>query len=193
MPGPLSSPVLRETPLPLHPSFPAYLIKEHRRWSRVLNEEADLSRGAGTCRKVRIASDRVAPRLVHLSATNRGVGQRRGRAAKGADAMRTQDNAVYTRRDVLAGGVAAAGALALSGSRAAAAAPEDSPYGPFKMGVQSYSLRGYQRDHKADLAKALAVTQELGLKYWESYPDHIPVSVAPRELAPYKERLASAG
>jgi inosose dehydratase len=107
--------------------------------------------------------------------------------------MHTRSNAVYTRRDVLAGGLAAASALALAGSRVGAASPDDSPYGPFKMGVQSFSLRGYQRDHKADLAKALAVTQELGLKYWESYPDHVPVSVKPRELAPYKERVASAG
>src|SRR5262249_287889 len=128
-----------------------------------------------------------------LGAASRGVGTGRDRAARGADAMRTQDNAVYTRRDGLAGGLAAAGGRGLAGSPGGGAAPEDRPHGPFKMGVQSFSLRGYQRDGKADLAKALAVTQELGLRYWESYPDHIPVSATPRALAPYKERLASAG
>jgi sugar phosphate isomerase/epimerase len=61
------------------------------------------------------------------------------------------------------------------------------------MGIQSYSLRGYRLGKKVDLAKALAVTQELGLKYWESYGDHVPTLTEPEELAPYKRQFASAG
>ena len=44
------------------------------------------------------------------------------------------------------------------------------------MGLQSYSLRGYTADGHADLKKALAVTKELGLHYWESYPAHVPMT-----------------
>ena len=47
-------------------------------------------------------------------------------------------------------------------------ATREGDYGPFKMGLQSYSLRGYTTDGKADLSKALAVTKDLGVHYWEA-------------------------
>ena len=43
-------------------------------------------------------------------------------------------------------------------------------FSPFKMGLQSYSLRGLTEGGRPDLAKALAATKELGLHYWESTP-----------------------
>jgi len=48
------------------------------------------------------------------------------------------------------------------------------PYGPFRMGIQSYSLRhfGFER--------ALQITRELGLNLCEAFPMHFPY-FAPRE------------
>jgi inosose dehydratase len=78
-----------------------------------------------------------------------------------------------TRREALAAGAATLGALAL-GVRPARA-DDDSRYGPFKMGLQSYSLRHFKRD------EALAKTKELGLHYWEAYSAHIPSDPATAE------------
>ena len=44
------------------------------------------------------------------------------------------------------------------------------------MGMQSFSLRGY------DFPTALKHTKELGLKYWESIPNHIPLSTTPKNI-----------
>jgi sugar phosphate isomerase/epimerase len=97
---------------------------------------------------------------------------------------------------VLAAGLSAAGALAL-GRAGLAAAPTtaNGPYGPFKMGLQSYSLRGLTGpDGKPDLAKALAATgRTLGLHYWESYPAHIPTVTEPDQVAQYKKQCEEAG
>ncbi|MDB5349523.1 MAG: sugar phosphate isomerase/epimerase [Planctomycetota bacterium] len=79
---------------------------------------------------------------------------------------------LLTRRDALAAGLAAAGALTLGRFAGAADTPADSPYGPFRMGLQSYSLRHFKLDD------ALAKTKELGLHYWESFPAHIPADVS---------------
>jgi inosose dehydratase len=48
------------------------------------------------------------------------------------------------------------------------------PYGPFRMGIQSYSLRhfGFER--------ALELTRELGLQWCEAFPMHFPY-FAPRD------------
>jgi sugar phosphate isomerase/epimerase len=43
------------------------------------------------------------------------------------------------------------------------------------MGLQSYSLRGLTSGGHADRGKALAATKELGIHYWEAYPDHVPM------------------
>lgn len=97
-----------------------------------------------------------------------------------------------TRREMLAAGLAAAGSLALG--RVAPAAPSPGgPYGPFKLGLQSYSLRGLKVGGKSDLDKALAATKELGLHYWESYPAHVPTIVDAAEVAKYKRKAESSG
>src|SRR5579864_7620644 len=88
-----------------------------------------------------------------------------------------------TRREALVAGAATLGALAL-GSRPSRAA-DDATYGPFKMGLQSYSLRHYKRD------EALAKTKELGVHFWEAYPGHIPPDVA--TAAQMKQVTEAAG
>lgn len=93
----------------------------------------------------------------------------------------------FSRREVLQ--LAAAGAaVALPGLRAALAAPDgQDPYKGLKMGMQSYSLRAY------DTRTALRHTKEVGLKYWEAFPKHIPLSTLPKTLAESKALLSEAG
>ncbi len=88
-----------------------------------------------------------------------------------------------TRREALVAGAAAMGGLVL-GSRNLFAA-DSKGYGPFKMGLQSYSLRHFKRD------VALAKTKELGVHYWESYPAHTPLDLA--TVAESKAAATAAG
>ncbi len=61
------------------------------------------------------------------------------------------------------------------------------PYRGFKMGFQSYSLRGF------DVKKALATTHALGIRYWETFPGHIKAGTLPKYIAEQKELLAANG
>jgi inosose dehydratase len=103
---------------------------------------------------------------------------------------------IETRRQFLAAGCTTIGALTL-GTAARAQGPcsqeSEGPYHPFKMGIQSYSLRGYQHDGKPDVQKALAVTKELGLHYWESYTAHVPMTADAEKLAECKREMEAAG
>jgi sugar phosphate isomerase/epimerase len=88
------------------------------------------------------------------------------------------------------------GALAWAGPARAqgkSAGEQEGPYRPFKMGLQSYSLRGYTVAGRPDLHKALAVTQELGLHFWESYPAHVPMGGNPQELSFLKREFGALG
>jgi len=88
------------------------------------------------------------------------------------------------RRDFLrATAVGTAGALLAGPSYAADA----DPYAGFKMGIQSYSLRAFKVD------QALAQTKTLGLKYWEGFSGHVPMSVVPKHIAEQKKLLDDAG
>ncbi len=87
------------------------------------------------------------------------------------------------RREFLKSSAGALAALGLS-SRVFA----DEPYGPFKMGVQSYTLRSTKK-----LEDVLAKIKELGLKYVEFYPNHMPVSTDAKVLAEYNEKCQAAG
>lgn len=105
------------------------------------------------------------------------------------------DQDFLSRRELLAAGLAAAGSLGLGGAgltRVSAAAPNAHPYGPFKMGLQSYSLRGYKVNGKSDRTKALGLTEKLGLHYWEAYPEHIPFTLSAEALKEVKEQLKEA-
>jgi inosose dehydratase len=101
-----------------------------------------------------------------------------------------------SRREALAAGCALGGSLALG----RVALPDDSvakgqseTYGPFKMGLQSYSLRGLAKDGHPDLEKALAATKELGLHFWEAYPAHFPLDTNPKSVQLQKSAFEAAG
>ena len=91
-----------------------------------------------------------------------------------------------SRREFLQWTAAAAGAAVLSPVVGLAADPD--PYGGFKMGLQSYSLRGFK-----DAKIALQHTQKLGLKYWESFRNHIPMDTAPEKIEATKALLKEFG
>lgn len=90
-----------------------------------------------------------------------------------------------SRRSAMALGLAAVGSLALGRFAQAEDTPADSPYGPFQMGLQSYSLRAFA------LEEALAKTKELGLHFWESFPAHIPADSA--AALPLVKQAADSG
>jgi sugar phosphate isomerase/epimerase len=97
---------------------------------------------------------------------------------------------------VLAAGAALAGSLALGReSRGGGVGVQDpeGPYSPFKMGVQSYSLRGYTDGGRPSLEKALAATKELGLHFWEAFPAHVPMKSGEDARATLKNALEAAG
>jgi len=96
-----------------------------------------------------------------------------------------------SRRQFLAGGLAAS-VLATAPISSASFAPARSE-GPFKLGLQSYSLRGLTTGGKPDLAKALAASRELGIHYWEAYPAHFPGDSSPDQLRALKSELEAAG
>ena len=85
---------------------------------------------------------------------------------------------VWTRRRLMATGCSAVGSLAVGTvvrAQGKSSSEQDGPYHPFKMGLQSYSLRGYTSNGRPDRDKALEVTKDLGLHFWESYPAHVPI------------------
>jgi inosose dehydratase len=102
---------------------------------------------------------------------------------------------VWNRRELLAAGCVVAGTLGLGRTAFAAnlSAKDDGPFSPFKMGLQSYSLRGLTTDGKADLAKALAATKDMGLHYWESYLAHVPMNDDTKALDRLKEDIGLTG
>jgi inosose dehydratase len=98
-----------------------------------------------------------------------------------------------TRRDLLRlAALGAAGAALLPHGKAEATPVENpdlqtggapDPYAPFKVGLQSYSLRHFGLDD------ALAKTQTLGLRYWEAFPQHMPITADPKTINEYKDKL----
>jgi inosose dehydratase len=103
---------------------------------------------------------------------------------------------IWSRRAILEIGGGLVGSLALGTvfQRAVASSKDDDGvYSPFKMGLQSYSLRGLVRDGHADLQLALDATKELGLHYWESYVAHLALKSDPESVAAAKQVLAGSG
>ncbi len=91
-----------------------------------------------------------------------------------------------TRRFFLGSSVATA-TLAGPLGRLVAGQEDKNPYGHFKMGIQSYSLRHYNTD------EALVKTKDLGLRYWESFSQHLPLTDSAEKIAEYKKKLAANG
>jgi sugar phosphate isomerase/epimerase len=84
-----------------------------------------------------------------------------------------------TRRTLLA---AAAATLAAATTTTNAAVRD--PYGPFKVGIQSYTLRHYTLDD------ALDITTKLGIHFWEAFPAHLPITTDKQVLSDYHKKLA---
>jgi inosose dehydratase len=102
----------------------------------------------------------------------------------------------WSRREVLAAGGATVGLLGLSKIASAAdvrAPVTDGPYSPFQMGLQSYSLRGLKSDGRSDMSKALDATKDLGIHYWEAFPDHVPMPAGGEVSPDLKAQLQKAG
>lgn len=68
----------------------------------------------------------------------------------------------------------------------APAASSADPYGGFKIGMQSYSLRHFNEE------TALQQTRKLGVHFWEAFPGHIPISTVVGYLAEQKGKLKEA-
>ncbi len=64
---------------------------------------------------------------------------------------------------------------------------QENPYAPFKMGVQSYSMR------KMGLEAMLRATRELGLRYIEAFMAHLPYFGAPEKWGEMKQTVAQSG
>lgn len=91
----------------------------------------------------------------------------------------------FNRREFLQTSAAGLSAAALCGS--VRAADEKDPYLGFKMGIQSYSLREFKNE------AALEHTKALGLKFWESYGSHLPITAVPAQIQAHKDLLGKYG
>lgn len=76
------------------------------------------------------------------------------------------------RRQAICAGLVGAAAVVAPGVAHGLGRYQD-PYRPFRVGIQSYSLRAFPFD------KALELTQRLGLRYWEGFQNHVPISADP--------------
>jgi inosose dehydratase len=107
------------------------------------------------------------------------------------------DDRPMTRRDLMNAGLAAAGILAAGHAArtglARTAAAVEGEFGPFKMGLQSYSLRGLTTGGRADLKKALSASRELGLHYWEAFPAHVPITKDRARIQAIRDEIEAAG
>lgn len=96
-------------------------------------------------------------------------------------------NSNWSRRRFLQTSVASLAGAALLRPVTVFAATESNGYGGFKMGIQSYSLRGYS------VEDALKHSEKLGLHYWEAYPKHVPMSTVPAHIQEQKAKLKGSG
>ncbi len=107
------------------------------------------------------------------------------------------DDRSMTRRDLMSAGLATAGMLAAGHAArtelARTGAADEGEFGPFKMGLQSYSLRGLTTGGQADLKKALSATRELGLHFWEAFPAHVPMTDDRARIQAIKDEIEAAG
>lgn len=94
---------------------------------------------------------------------------------------------MLTRRMLLRGWMLGAAAIPLVGPELARAQiVPGHPY-PFKLGLQSYSLRNF------GLVDALAKTKDLGLTWWEGYPGHLPLTDDSAKISSYRTALNDHG
>jgi inosose dehydratase len=100
--------------------------------------------------------------------------------------MTDQHTEVLSRRELLRN--AAFGVVGLTIMPALAhAGQSQANYKPFRMAIQSYTLRAFKLDD------ALAKTRAIGLKYWEGWDGHLPITDDPKQIQMYKDKLAANG
>jgi sugar phosphate isomerase/epimerase len=103
------------------------------------------------------------------------------------------DSHIVSRRGFLKAGAVATTAVcsgwqSMPGSLPSLLAAEPAgPYGSFKMGIQSYTLRDFK------VTEALEISKKLGLHYWESFRGHIAIGTLPKYIDEQKELLAASG
>lgn len=98
----------------------------------------------------------------------------------------TMNHAVrWSRRELIARGALGATALAFGGEALAQGVPikRRGVYGPFHLGIQSYSLRGYKFE------EALDRSHGFGLQYWEAFQAHVPLTDSPARIAGYLDKF----
>lgn len=91
-----------------------------------------------------------------------------------------------TRRTFLGNLALGAASIPLVGTARLLAAPD--PWGGFRMGMQSYSVRTRKTP-----VEALAAYKDLGLPFAEFYPGNLPISSDPETLKGYQASLKAAG
>ncbi len=82
----------------------------------------------------------------------------------------SEDHNEVSRRDVLAQGLGSALALVMSRFGMAQTPQKSKEKELFKVGLQSYSFRTY------NFEDAVLRSRDIGIHYWESFPDHIPIT-----------------
>jgi inosose dehydratase len=80
------------------------------------------------------------------------------------------------------------GLAAVAATVAPRMARAEEPYGPFKFGFQSYSVR-----HFKTFDEVLVKAKELGLKNIEFYPGHLPQVADKAKIDEFKKKLDDAG
>ncbi|MGY8768261.1 MAG: sugar phosphate isomerase/epimerase family protein [Pirellulales bacterium] len=93
---------------------------------------------------------------------------------------------LYNRRRFLATTAALATGAAV-GAQSVHAAYDQSRFPGFKVGIQSYSLRGF------DVDKAIEISENLGLAHMEFYGKHFPVNSTADQIAAMKKKMSDAG
>lgn len=93
---------------------------------------------------------------------------------------------IWTRRRFIGTAVGSAGAMAFGLTRKASAA-EAGKYGPFQMGMQSYTLRTFPID------KALDTMQALGIQTVEFFDAHYPSGSNDEQISAMNKKLADHG
>lgn len=91
-----------------------------------------------------------------------------------------------TRRELLRRASLGAAGLAAASWMDPVEAQDRNPYRPFRMGLQSYSLRGYKLD------QALEHSKKLGVRNWEAYSAHIPLTSDPAQVAELLAKLKAS-
>ena len=92
-----------------------------------------------------------------------------------------------SRRSFLAASGVAAGSAMIANSSNLLAAQKDDRFGGWPIGIQSFSLRKFDRD------QAIRHMQGLGLHFVEFYSKHVPLNSTEQQLKELNDQLGKAG